>query len=192
MRNSLLGFALVLGGAAGFPQTAPPAVLPDHTPVEIELGETISSETLHAGQQIRFKVLRDVIGPGGTVLPAGMSVTGEVSEVQSAGAFRKAGSFELRLRPLRLDDGSTVQLEFPRPKIRSAKGEKTATGIAAVPVLMYYFPFIPFAVVENSKKGAAYTVRAGERYLVYSVSLGKFATARQDATAPPKAQPSPQ
>jgi hypothetical protein len=159
---------LLVWSGAGLGQSAPqPAPIPLHTPVVIELEESISSESVHAGQEISFKVLRDVVTEGRTVISEGTPVAGTVQAVHSSGAFRQAGWFELRLKTARATDGSVVSMEFPRPKIRSTKGEKTLAGAAAVPVLLYYFPFIPFAVAANSKKGAAYTVRAGERYLVY-------------------------
>ena len=195
MRCLSWSFALLAWSAAGLAQTAQKqASIPVHTPVEIELEESISSETLHAGQEIAFRVLRDVMTEERTVIIAGTPVTGTVQAVHGAGAFRQAGWFDLRLKTTRADDGSPVQLEFPRPRVRSSKGEKTATALVSAPVLMYYFPLIPFAVAENAKKGAAYTVRAGERYLVYVAAAGdaaptqagKAIAERKPASSPPQ------
>jgi len=169
-------------------QATPPAV-PAHTPVEIELQESLSSETLHAGQEIAFKVVSPVMVDGETVLAAGMPVGGEVRAAQKAGAFRKAGMLQLALKPIRLESGSEVRLDFPRPRVQSASKEKTGTGIAAVPILLYYFPLIPFAVAENAKKGAAFTIRAAERYRVYVVEPEAAPAEPPDATAPGSSQP---
>ena len=183
VRGSLI---LLVASTAVVAQTAKPAAIPGHTAVEIQLGESISSETLRAGQEIAFTVVRPVVVDGTTVIAAGTPLVGEVKSAQSAGAFRKTGSFDLGLKPLNLPDGTTVQLDFPRPKLRGARGEKAATSAAAVPVLLYYFPLIPFAVAANAKKGAAYKVAAGERYLVYVVPAAPAAQEPASA-APPSA-----
>ena len=160
----------------------PTRTVPVNTPVEIELQEGLSSETLHPGQEIAFKVIRPVIVDGETVISAGTPLAGEVRGAQKAGAFRKAGMLQLALKAIRLENGSLIQLEFPSPRVRSATREKTATGIAAGPVMLYYFPLIPFALAENVKKGAPFTIRAGERYRVYVVRSDSEAEGREPAT----------
>ena len=168
MRRIFVLFIAVACLRPGVSQTAgqPPA-LPEQTGVEIELLENVSSQTLHAGQPIGFKVVEPVVANGTTVIAAGTPVQGEVATVQAAGAFRRAGEFDLVLKPLQLADGRKVQLVFPHPKRVGTAGEKTATAIAGAPILLYYFPLIPFMAAEGAKKGKAIEVRAGERYLVY-------------------------
>lgn len=167
----------------------PAAAVPVNTPVEIELLESLSSQTLRAGQEIAFKVVSPVSFDGQTVIAAGTPLKGEVRAAQKAGAFRKAATLQLALKPLRLENGSIVQLDFPHPRVQSAKKEKAATGVVAAPVLFYYFPLIPFAIAENAKKGAALTIRAGERYRVYVVEPGTAPEEQPAPTAP--AQPRP-
>ncbi len=144
--------------------------MPPNTEVEIELLENIFSEALRAGQCVAFKVVNPVVVDGTTIMPAGMPVSGEVKAVQSARAWRKAGNFDLLLKPIHLEDGAVVQLDFARPKLLRTKKEKTGNTVATSLALAYYFPLIPAALISWAKKGKAYNIRSGERYLVYVVS----------------------
>ncbi len=72
-------------GAQGTP-------VPPQTPVEIELLENLSSQTMQAGQSIGFKVVRPVLVNGTTLLEAGAQVTGEVKNSTSvAGVCEERG-----------------------------------------------------------------------------------------------------
>lgn len=159
--------------------------VPLHTAVEIKILEGISSQTLHAGQTVAFDVDQDVLSNGVTVIAKGTQVTGEVTQVKAAGTAGRPGSLDLTLKPIRLADGSTVQLDFYRPKKRSGKGEKTAYGIAAPFVLFYYWPLLPIAAVQESRNhGQPYLVKAGERYLVYVVSTQPAPDKSEQLTPP--------
>lgn len=168
-------------------EQAAPAI-PEQTPVEIELLETISSDSMHDGQKIGFKIVTPVEVGGATVMAAGMPLSGEVKKVKSSGAWQKAGSFDLSLDAIRLSEGTVVQLDFKRPKRVGTKGQKTAVAIAAVPVMMYYFPLVPIAVVGSARHGKPYVIRAGERYLVYVTSCERPAhgAAAADGAETPK------
>jgi hypothetical protein len=156
---------------SGFAQgQAHSTVIPPHTAVEIELLDHVSSESLHTSQAVRFKVLTPVVVNGTTVITAGTPIEGEVRAVQASGAWQKAGRFDLGLKPLLLADGTKVNLDFQRPKLRGVKAEKTGMAIAGGLYLTYYFPLIPFALVEGAKHGQPYDIRAGERYLVQVIS----------------------
>ena len=158
------------------------AAIPINTAVEIELLEKVSSETMHDGQAISFKVVKPVEVDGIAVLAPGTPISGEVHAVKASGAWRKAGSFDLTLKPIKLSNGSTVHVDFLRPRHLSTRKEKTVIAIAAVPVLTYYFPLIPFMLVESAKHGKPYEIRTGERYLVYVI-------AGEPPTEPIKSQP---
>lgn len=164
-----------------------PAAVPLNTPVEIELLDTISSETIRDGQQIPFRIVTPVQVDGVTVLEAGTAVIGEVRAVKTSGAWKRPGSFDLILEPIEFGDGSQVKLDFLRPKRLSTKKEKTTTALVAGPVLFYYFPVIPFVVVANSKRGQPYEIRSGERYVVYVIA-GEPAA----AVAPPAVEVTPE
>jgi len=159
--SSALTFSLV------WAQTAPPVAIEPRTEVEIELLESISSETLHPGQTIQFTLVRPLESPGATLLPADTHFTGTVTSANAAGHWGKAGAFDLKLNPLKLEDGTLVTLDFHHPAKRNTRGEKTGETIGSALVLTYYFPLIPVALIAASRKGKPFKIRAGERYLVY-------------------------
>ncbi len=181
----------------GFAQTGAQSIsIPPLTEVEIELLDNLSSETMRDGQSVAFKVVKPVVVNGATIIDAGLPVFGEVRSVQSAGAWHKAGCFDLVLKPVRLEDGLTVTLDFQRPKLLGTRKEKTGEVIGTSMMLTYYFPLIPVALIGGAKKGKPYQIRAGERYLVHVVSSER-ASASSESSEPsvsehPKAKPSPQ
>ena len=108
--RSLLPIMLTISLAcSGFGQAAPPrdAVRPG-TEVEIELLETISSETLHVGQTVPFKLVRGLESDGVTLLPSGTPFVGTVTGATARGHWGRAGAFDLKLQPLKLPDGRYV------------------------------------------------------------------------------------
>jgi hypothetical protein len=137
------------------------------TEVEIELLETVSSETLHAGQTVPFKIVSSVHVNEATVLAAGTTFAGTVTRANPAGHWGKAGAFDLKLEPVKLPDGVLVRMDFYRPAKVNARGEKTAQTVEDTLTLAYYFPLIPVALIGGARKGKPFTIRAGERYLVY-------------------------
>lgn len=178
----VVAFASLPAGLAGG-QTQP-RVIPPQTAVEIELLDHVSSESLKVGQPVRFKVVTPVVVEGTTVIAAGTPVEGEVRAGRASGAWQRAGRFDLGLKPLLLADGTTVKLDFVRPKLRGVKVQQTAAAIAGGLYLAYYFPLIPVALVEGAKHGKPYDIRAGERYLVQVISSEPPAPAGAPAKEP--------
>lgn len=165
----LLSFVLVFSLVwPGLAQTVPSQYrVTPQTEVEIELLESISSETLQVGQTVPFQLVRDLQSDGVSLLPAGTGFTGTVTSATSAKHWGKAGAFDLKFNPLKLQDGTLVRLDFHHPAKLNARGEKTGETIASAMVLTYYFPLIPVAMIVASRKGKPFKIRAGERYLVY-------------------------
>jgi hypothetical protein len=158
--------------ASGFPQTVPASDrIPLVTPVEIELTENVSSETLHAGQSVAFKLSQDLEANGERLLPAGTLLTGTVMTANASGHWGKAGAFDLKLEPLKLVDGTEIRLDFHRPTRVSTRSERTGESIGTAIMATYYFPLIPVALLAGSRKGKPFKVRAGERYRVYVVGV---------------------
>jgi hypothetical protein len=141
--------------------------IPAGTEVEIELLESISSETLHAGQTVPFKIVRSIEANGTMLLAAGTTFAGTVTRANPAGHWGKAGAFDLKLEPVKLSDGVPVRMDFYRPAKVNARGEKTTQTLENALTLAYYFPLIPVALIGGARKGKPFTIRAGERYLVY-------------------------
>ena len=174
----LLSVVLILSlTSCAFAQAVPLGELvPAETGVEIELLESISSESLKAGQFVPFKVVQAVEVNGVTVLTGGTQFSGTVTSANPPGRWGKAGTFDLKLDPLKLADGELVRVDFHRPAKVNARGEKTGETIESAIVMTYYFPLIPVALIAGSRKGKPFKIRAGERYLVYVTGIEAPAT----------------
>ncbi len=196
----MIAYVLVFASLQAAPAggQAQTTLIAPQTPVEIELLDTVSSESLKVGQPIRFKVVTAVVVGGSAVIAAGTPIEGEVRAGQASGAWQRAGWFDLGLKPLLLADGTRVTLDFLRPKVRGVKAEKTSAAIAGGIGLAYYFPLIPVVLIESAKHGKPYNIRAGERYLVQVIASEPPTPAvepvkePQTATEPANPQPSPQ
>jgi hypothetical protein len=166
--------ALLLSSALAplqFAQVTNPAVLvPRGTGVEVELLQDVSSKTLQVGQAIPFKLVRPIEVEGETLLPAGTPAIGVVETVQNGGHWGKSGALDLRLQPLKLADGALIHVDFPRPQKKSETREKVDRRTDAAMAYGYYFPLVPVALIAKARKGKAFTIRSGERYLVYVTS----------------------
>lgn len=172
MRPFLAVLLSILLGVSGLTQTVPTSDrIPLATGVEIELLESLSSESLHAGQAVHFKLVKDLETNGEKWLAAGTPLSATVTNANPAGHWGKAGAFGLQLDPLKLADGTEVRLDFHRPTRENTRGEKTGEAIGTTLMLTYYFPLIPVALLSGSRKGKPFKIRAGERYLVYVVGV---------------------
>ncbi len=89
----------------------PPAVLMEGTPVLLQTEEKLRSGHTKEGSAIRFKVARDITGPGGMVLITyGDFAHGRVTRSRRRGAFGKAGQLEFSVDSVTAVDGTTVPL----------------------------------------------------------------------------------
>lgn len=174
----------------GIAQPAPP--IPDQTPVEIELLQTLSSETMKNGQAVAFRIVTPVVVDGVTVLEPNTPVAGEIKTVNSSGAWQKDGALQLSLKPILRSDGTLVQLDFAHPKLLRPRTSKAATAIGLAlmsPVMLYYLPAVPIGVIAASRHGKPYEIRAGERYRVYVTSAVHNDAAQPAESADPKNTP---
>ncbi len=167
-------------------QAVPPAdLIPLGTGVEIELLDSLSSETLQAGQTVPFKLVNALEAHGVRLLAADTPFSGRVTAANRSGHWGKAGAFDLKLEALKLGDGTEVRLDFHRPTRLNARGEKTGEAIGSALVMTYYFPLIPVALIAGSRKGKPFKIRAGERYLVYVTGVERQPEARDSESPKP-------
>jgi hypothetical protein len=102
--------------------------LPAATPLEVEITETLSSETSLVGDPVGAVVVRDVIREGRVVVPAGSRVFGTVTEVVAQKKI--GGQARLALDFDRLETPSNQQLTiraFLDEEARSQKKKDAAT-----------------------------------------------------------------
>ena len=86
--------------------------------IRVRMNQTISSETARIGDQFTTTVVDPIYAGGVEVVPAGSTVTGQVTSVQRAARQSKAGTLGVHFVSLRLPGGIA----------RSINGELTSAG----------------------------------------------------------------
>ena len=104
------------------PGTPPPAATPAAPPqpvsytipagthVTVRLGQSISSQTAHAGDAFEATVTSPITVQGTTVVAAGSPASGVVTDANSRGKFKGAAVLGLKLTSLRVN-GQRVQVD---------------------------------------------------------------------------------
>jgi len=92
------------------PKISKEVTLAAGTMVQLETLNLISSELISAGQNIDFRVSRDVKADGEVVIPAGSIARGQVQRAQHAKGIGKAGYVEVRIKSVTAIDGTEIYL----------------------------------------------------------------------------------
>jgi hypothetical protein len=151
-----------------------PSHIDNNTPVEIQLLTELSSKSVVPGQIFPFEVTKPVIIAGVKVIESGTVVIAEVMQVQAAGKTRKKVALELIFWPVRLSDGSTIQLGFKGPRLNKMRTTSRGTQAVGAALSTLYLPFmVPLAPAFAALAlidGKSFTVSAGQRYKAYVIS----------------------
>ncbi len=92
----LLSFAMMF---MSFTLPAGPVTLKSGSIIPLELLSTISSKDCRSGQMIYFKVTKDVVAEGKTVIPAGSIAKGQISRVKKSGLLGSEGQIDEYITP---------------------------------------------------------------------------------------------
>jgi hypothetical protein len=114
---------------------ASPVTVPAGTAVEVELLETVSSETSQPGETVRARVAGSVYEDGVAAIPAGSEVVGVVSDVQGLRRVGGRARLTVDFTELVLPSGQTVPIQgsySQQGKSETAKDAATIGGGAAV------------------------------------------------------------
>jgi hypothetical protein len=137
---------LLMSCIAAQEMTTDPASLtiPDGTPVELQLTESVSSAHARVGDLLDFVVVKDVSIDGFTVIPAGTVANGSVTGVKGKRFLGIGGHVALKLDSVKLVNGEQVSLRgrmlvkgHSRTKLMVAGMVATGLGfLPAVPVFL--------------------------------------------------------
>jgi hypothetical protein len=119
-------------------------IIPDQTPVKLQLSETVSSAHARPGDRLDFIVARDVNIEGFTVIPAGTVASGSVTGVKGKRLLGIGGNVALKLDSVALANGDRVGLHARvnvkgRSRTKLMAAGMIATGLVflpATPVLL--------------------------------------------------------
>jgi hypothetical protein len=161
----LLLILLVVSYALGEEANAVPATLniPDGTPVELRLAESVCSSHAHKGDRLDFVVIRDVNVGGYTIVPAGSIAHGSVTEVKGKRFLGIGGQVSLKLDSVELVNGDKVKLRASL----NVKGD-SHTKLMAAAMLVTGFVFLPAAPVFLLTRGRDSTVVKSTEITAYT------------------------
>ena len=113
-------------------------LIPDGTPIKLQLAESVSSAHARPGDQLDFVVVRDVNVEGLTVIPAGTVASGSVTGVRGRRFLGIGGRVALKLDSVALANGGRIALlarmaKSGRTRIKTMAAAMIATGLVFLP-----------------------------------------------------------
>jgi hypothetical protein len=155
---ALLTFVPPAGAQTTAPVAIPPAMvkLAEGVSVRVRLMETLVSGGKKKGEEIRFEVAQDVLGPQREILiPRGAPAYGTVVRSTGRGMFGKPGRLEFTIASTRAVDGTKVRLRATEAK----RGRNNAGAAIGTAVLL----FVPALFVH----GRDVTVEKGREFTAF-------------------------
>ncbi len=149
-------------GNTGANTTAASVVVPDGTPLEVELKATVSSEDVEDGSVIDFTVVHPVVVKGVTVIAQGAPATARVVKVKKARHWGRSGQISWAMNHTIAVDGSQIPLRFSKQSKGGGSSGKVAIGVVATAIV-----FWPLAPVWGLKKGHPAVLPNGKRFDVF-------------------------
>jgi hypothetical protein len=112
--------------------------IPDGTPVQLQLAESISSAHARVGEPLNFVVVKDVSVEGFIVIPAGTVASGSVTGVKHKRFMGMGGKVALKLNSVELVNGERVGMRARmevkgRSRTKLAAAAMIATGVVFPP-----------------------------------------------------------
>lgn len=149
----LMAFLAVSVSAQQAKEAAAQLIIPDGTPIELRLVESVSSNHAHSGDRLDFIVVKDVNLGGYTLCPAGTKARGTITEVKGKRFLGIGAKITLRLDSVELADGESL-------KVRASKVVKgnSRTKLMAGAMIATGIIFMPAAPVFLLTRGHASTV----------------------------------
>jgi hypothetical protein len=128
-------------------------IIPDGTPIKLQLAESVSSAHARIGDLLDFVVVRDVNVGGFTVIPAGAMARGSVTGVKGKRFLGMGGKVALKLDSVELADGDRIGL---RARLE-VKGH-SRTKLMAAAMIATSLIFLPATPVFLLTRGHDSTV----------------------------------
>jgi hypothetical protein len=101
-----LSLALGFGAATEVRAGSRDTTLPEHTPIQVVLDESVSADHTKAGDHFAATVAQPVVVDGNTVIPKGARVSGVVVESRHGGRIKGDADLRLALRSVNVDGTS--------------------------------------------------------------------------------------
>ncbi|MGC2109707.1 MAG: LssY C-terminal domain-containing protein [Candidatus Korobacteraceae bacterium] len=128
-------------------------IIPDGTPIDLRLAESVCSAHAHVGDVLNFIVVKDVSVGGFTVIPAGTVARGSVTGVKGRRLLGIGGQVSLKLDSVALVNGDRVGLRASK-EVKGGSRTKLMVGAMIVTGLI----FLPATPVFLLTRGRSSTV----------------------------------
>ena len=130
--------------------TAAQLTIPDGTPIELRLVESVSSNNAHRGDRLNFIVVKDVNLDGYTMVPAGTIARGTITEVKGKRFLGIGAKISLRLDSLELADGETLKLRASKV-VKGGSRTKLMAG-AMIATSIIFLPATPVFLLTRGRE----------------------------------------
>jgi hypothetical protein len=137
--SSALWLAAALAITSAGTASAAQVKLSERTSVRVRLLETLVSGGKKKGEEVRFEVVEDVLGPQHEVLISrGTPVFGTIQRSSGRGMFGKPGKLEISVDKTHAADGTKVPLRATEAKSgRNNSGAAIATAVLLAPIALF-------------------------------------------------------
>ena len=151
-------------------------LIPDGTPVKLQLTQTISSTHAHRGDVLNFEVVKDVTVGGLTIIRAGTVAQGSVAKVHGRRLLGLGGQVVVKLDSVELVTGERVKLNGRRRFKGGSHTELMAEGMLLAGLI--FLPAAPALVMTHGHectvlKGSEVTASIDADLRVQSANLVK-------------------
>jgi len=156
--------------------------IPSGTAIPVRITQTLSSATNQIGDRFTGSVASDVIIDGVTAIPAGASVSGQVSDVQEAAHYKGSSLLSVQLTGINRQGNRLTVASAPYTLRGKGRGKNTAEkvggGAALGAILGGIFGGGKGAAIGAAAGGGvgagANTITKGEQVQIPSESLVRF------------------
>ena len=97
--------------------------------IRVRLNDAIGSKTAQAGQTFTASVMDPIVVDGRTLIPAGATVSGEVTDAKSAGRFKGAAELAITIRSVRVGGVAHTLAASTVSQTSTGKGKRSAALI---------------------------------------------------------------
>jgi hypothetical protein len=105
---------------------AEPIIVPAGTALTVRLGEAVGSKISQAGQSFTGTLASAIVVGGKTAIPAGASVTGNVTDAKPLGRFAGGASLSLQLTAVNINGTDRAIQTSAVTQTAKGKGKRTA------------------------------------------------------------------
>ncbi len=124
--------------------------IPDGTPIELRLVESVSSNHAHKGDRLNFIVVKDVELGGYTLVPAGTIARGTITQVKASDLPASAPRFRCGLDSVDLADGETLKLRASKV-VKGGSRTKLMAG-AMIATSIIFLPATPIFLLTRGRE----------------------------------------